>query len=121
MAIVPLKQKVTITPSTGQLDEWGKPIKGEYFGLNEPYELKCRVSEETKVIVDRTTSANTHGVQSSQANSKVTLYFDKFANISIDDIITFTDENGTTYTYKPLSIEVKRGINGKPLLTVVSV
>jgi hypothetical protein len=113
VAILPLKQTVTITPITK--DDWGKDVAGT------PYDLKCRVQEHTKLTIGNTSSGNVNGVITREAVSRVQIYFDKLAPIGYDDVITFTDENGTTHTYRPLNINVKRGLNGKPILTVVEV
>ncbi|MEW9697947.1 hypothetical protein [Paenibacillus sp. SI8] len=105
MALIPLKQSVIITKA-GSSDGWGGVVDGG------PVTLKARVVEETKVI----TASNG---QEAVTSLRVTL--DKLANVSYDDTITYTNENGVTVTRKPLGIEVKRGIGGKPLLTEVFV
>lgn len=105
MAIVPLKQTVTITKNGG-LDGWGKPVAGAEITL------KARVTESTHVV---TNQAGEEAV----ASLRVTL--DKLADISYDDTLTYTNENGVTVSRRPLSIEIKRGISGKPILTEVSV
>lgn len=115
MAIVPLRQTVTITPASAGTDDWGNPLPAQ------SYDLPCRIQEHTKLTVGNSSSGNVNGVITREAVSRVQIYFDKLAPISYDDVITFTDENGTTHTYKPLNISVKRGLNGKPLLTVVEV
>lgn len=58
---------------------------------------------------------------SAEAVSSAQVMLAGFVNISMDDEISYTDEAGRTQTYKPLSVEVKRGINGKALLTIVYV
>jgi hypothetical protein len=115
VAIVPLRQTVTITPASAGTDDWGKPLPVQ------PFDLACRVQEHTKLTIGNSSSGNVNGVITREAVSRVQIYFDKLAPISYDDVITFTDENGTTHTYKPLNISVKRGLNGKPILTVVEV
>lgn len=105
MAIIPLKQQITVTP-IDTIDEWGQPTGGT------PYTLKCRVSEGAKLVRDD---------NGNEVVSMAQIYIDKLASVSLTDTITYTDENAVTREYRPISIEVKRSLGGKPLLTVVSV
>ncbi|NGQ95497.1 hypothetical protein G3578_10065 [Brevibacillus sp. SYP-B805] len=114
MSLIPLKQTVTITPASGT-DEWDRPIAGT------PYTLRCRVQEGTKLVRSMSAGSGVHGAQSQEVVSVAQIYFDKSPNIGMNDTITFTDENGNVRTYTPISIEIKRGLNGKALLTVVNV
>jgi len=114
MAIIPLKNTVTITPSLGT-DEWDRPIPGT------PYTLRCRIQEGTKLVRSSTAGSGVHGVASQEVVSVAQIYFDKVPPIGMSDTITYTDENGNVRTYMPISIEIKRGLNGKALLTVVNV
>ncbi|MCG5252620.1 hypothetical protein [Brevibacillus agri] len=114
MSLVPLKNTVTITPALGT-DEWDRPITGT------PYELRCRVQEGTKLVRSATGSGGVHGIAAQEVVSVAQIYFDRAPNIGMSDTITFVDENGNVRTYTPISIEIKRGLNGKALLTVVNV
>lgn len=105
MPIVPMKQTITVTKA-GASDGWGNVADGEVLTL------KARVVEETKVIP-------APGGREAVASLRITL--DKLADITYDDTITYTNENGVTVERKPLSIDVKRGISGKPILTEVYV
>jgi hypothetical protein len=105
MAFIPLKQTVTITKSGG-LDGWGLPISGTSIAL------KARVTEETRVVTNQA---------GEEAVASLRVILDKLADISYDDTLTYTDENGVTVSRKPLRIEIKRGISGKPILTEVYV
>lgn len=105
MPLIPLKQTVSIT-KPGTDDGWG----GTTPGVVVPY--KARVSEETNVVT------NQYG---EEATTSLRIIFDKLPDVSYDDVITYTNELGVTVERKPVSIEVKRGINGKPLLTEVFV
>ena len=114
MAILPLKQTVTITRK-GAEDEWGD-------STTETFSLKCRVDEEAKLV--RRTSTSGGGatqISTEQVVTAATITFDKLADIRHDDEIRFTDELGRLRIYKPLNIEVVRNIAGKPILTEVSV
>lgn len=104
MPIVPMKQTVIRKRKTG--DEWD----GTLTESNTP--MKCRFSEGTKLV----TSLNGDEVVSTAA-----IYFDKLADVKPTDTFEFTNEANVTRSYIPISIEIKRGLNGKPMLTVVSV
>lgn len=106
MAIIPLKQTVTITPIIGVDPDYNTPI----FGV--PYTLKCRFSEGVKLV------RNQYGAE---VVSVGTFYFDKLPGISLSDIFTYTNELSAETTYTPIAISVKRALNGKPLLTEVDV
>ena len=114
MALIPLKNTVTITPAS-TYDDWGEPVSAE------PYTLKCRIQEGTKVVRGMTNNGGVHGVSANEVVSTAQFYFDKIAPITLTDTLTYTDEAGRTRTYTPISIEIKRGLNGKPILTVVNV
>jgi len=105
MAIIPLKQTVTVT-KPGKDDGWG----GNESGAILTY--RARVSEETNVVT------NQYG---EEATTSLRIILDKLPDVSYDDAITYTNELGVTVARRPESIEVKRGINGKPLITEVFV
>jgi hypothetical protein len=116
MALIPLKQTVRVV-RPGVPDKWGNPTAPIEFTL------PCRIVEGTK-LTRRISSVGTGGTMSVNAEEVVStaqIYLDKLADIRLTDEIYYTDENGNTRLYKPLSIEVKRGLNGKALLTVVNV
>lgn len=102
---IPLKNTVTITPILGFDPDYNTPLPGE------PYKAKCRVTNGVKLVRNR------HG---QEVVSTVQLLFDKLPQISISDKIEFVDENGVATTYTPISIEPKRWLNGKAILTVVN-
>lgn len=105
MPIVPLKQTVTVT-KPAFADGWGVLIPG---AANV---LKARVSEGTRVVTNR---------YGDEAVSSMTVLLDKLADVSYDDTITYTNELGVTIERTPISIQPKRGINGKAILTEVFV
>ncbi|MCG7407695.1 hypothetical protein MH117_09690 [Paenibacillus sp. ACRRX] len=102
---VPLKQTVVVSPFISNDPDWNEPVYGT------PYEAKCRVTNETKLV------RNQHG---QEVVSSAQLLFNKLPKISTSDKFEFTDENGVTETYAPISIDPKRWLNGKAILTVVS-
>lgn len=104
MALIPLKQTITITPA-GSDDPWD-PQPGT------PYTASCRVQEGVKLV----RNANGQDVVSSAQ-----IYLDKLAEITLSDRIAYEDESGVQRTYIPISLEVKRSLGGKPLLTVIYV
>jgi hypothetical protein len=109
MPIVPLKQTIIRIRTEG--DEW----EGTEIETRTP--MKCRFAEGTKLV----RSMSGTNVASSEVVSSAQIYFDKLADVKLTDEFEFTDELGNTRTYLPINIEVKRGLNGKPILTVVAV
>ncbi len=103
MALVPLKQQITIHRGGGK-DEWGYPIPGKTI------ELKARVDEKTEVVQNQAGTEVVTGVQ---------IMLDKLADIRYSDEISYTDELGRQTKRKPIRIEPVRMINGKAVLTVV--
>jgi hypothetical protein len=100
-----MKQTVVVTKA-GALDGWAEPTPGEEITY------KARVTEETKVV---TNAAGEEAVTS----LRITL--DKLADITYDDVITYTNELDVTVARKPLSIEPKRMLNGRAIVTEVFV
>lgn len=115
MPMIAMKQAVIITPASGGTDEWDRPIPGE------PYTLKCRIQEGAKLTRSQSNASGVSGIGSQEVVSVAQIFFDRHPNIGYDDVITYTDEYGKEYTWRPLNIEVKRNLAGKPVLTVVSV
>ncbi|WP_239613934.1 hypothetical protein [Cohnella mopanensis] len=105
MAIIPLKQKVVIT-KPGADTGWGHAVP------DVEITLKARVVEETRIV------KNAVG---DEAVSSMSAIFGGLPNVAYDDILTFTNELGVIISRKPLSIEPRRGIGGKTLLTEVYV
>jgi hypothetical protein len=108
MAILPMKQTVTIQRGD-TLDEWGNVMPEQTFTL------KCRVDEGSTLQVYR--SAGTKISETVVASARI--LFDKLADIRETDTIVFVNELGATIKKNPIEINVKRGANGKPLLTEV--
>lgn len=111
MALIPLKQTVTIKPATGETDRFNRPVYGQ------PYSLKCRFQEGTKLVRSRSGGFTTNA----EAVSSAQIYLAGYVAIHMDDEISFTDEGGITQTYTPINVSVKRGLSSKALLTVVYV
>jgi hypothetical protein len=107
MAILPLKQKITVTPCTGDSSDFGVPEMGA------PTVMKCRY-QETVTLVTSISSGK-------EVVSKATIFFDGFVDINERTRLEYINESGQTLTHTPLSIAVKRHINGKAILTVVYV
>lgn len=106
MAIVPLKQTVIVSPFLGNDDDYNEPIYGK------DYPMKCRFQESFKLV---------RNIRGEEVTSVGTFIFDKLPRIGINDQLTITNENDVVLTYTPIAISVKRAINGKPLITEVSV
>ncbi|MCU6709353.1 hypothetical protein M6D81_11605 [Paenibacillus sp. J5C_2022] len=106
MALIPLKQEVTVYPKAPSDDPWN-PSPGSV-----PFTLKCRFQEGTAVVTDQ------HG---REVVSSAQIFFDKFAPIKATDEYGYVDETGSERRYLPLKTERKRWLNGKAILTVVYV
>jgi hypothetical protein len=108
MAIIPLRQSITITPAMpGGLTEFDTPEMGQ------PAKKKCRYQETITLVSSM--------VDGQQVVSKATIFFDGFEAIDEHTKLEYTREDGATLIHTPLSVAVKRHINGKALLTVVYV
>ncbi|OME86920.1 hypothetical protein BK120_08330 [Paenibacillus sp. FSL A5-0031] len=105
MPIIPMKQTITVTKA-GKLDGWAAPTPGEEITY------KARVTEETNVVTNKL---------GEEAVAKLRITLDKLADISYDDVITYTNELDVTVTKKPLSIVPKRMLNGRAIVTEVFV
>lgn len=103
MAIVPLKQTITVHRGGGT-DDWGYPTTGTTT------EYKARVDEKTEVVQNQAGQEVVTGVQ---------IMLDKLTDIRYSDEISYTDELGRTTKRKPVRIEPVRMINGKAVLTLV--
>ncbi|WP_018755198.1 hypothetical protein [Paenibacillus terrigena] len=106
MAIIPLKQAVVVEPFAGTDPDWNELVYGT------PYYEDCRFQEAAKLVRNQ---------RGDEVVSVGTFIFDKLPIISINDRLTYTNENGTVRTYTPIAISVRRALNGKPLLTEVDV
>lgn len=115
MAVIPLKQTVTIQRK-GELDRWGNEITPA-----TTFTLKCRVDEGAKLTRRTSQQPGTTQTLSEEIVSSARIYFDKFADVRLTDELLYTDESGNTRTYLPLNINRVRGLNGKTLLTEVEV
>jgi hypothetical protein len=112
MAIMPMKQTVTRIRKEG--DEWDG-------NQNEArLDMKCSITEGTKLVRSMSGTSGAQGVNSSEVVSSAQVYFDKIADIQLTDVLEYTNELGITRKYPPLTIEVMR-LNGKPILTAVSI
>lgn len=103
VAIIPLKQEVTIHRGGGT-DDWGYPLPGEISTY------KARVDEKTETVVTPAGDEAVTGVQ---------IMLNKLADVRYSDEISYIDELGRQTKRKPVKIEPIRGINGKALLTAV--
>lgn len=90
--------------SNGNNDGW------DSGGFGEPIEYKVRASETIEKVKNKL---------GEEVVASVKLYFDKLPEISYDDRITYTNENGVKISREPLSMRPIRMINGKPTLTAV--
>jgi hypothetical protein len=112
MAFLPMKQTVIRIRKSG--NEW------DGTDSETRVTLKCSISEGTKLVRTMSGTTGAQGVNSSEVISSAQIYFDKLADIQLTDELEYTNELGLTRKYPPLTIEIKR-LNGKPILTAVSV
>ncbi len=106
MALIPLKQTVTLMKLTGTDPDYGDPV------YSDPIALKCRFQEGVKLV------RNQRGEEVAAVG---TFFFGGLIDVGLSDTLTLTNELGTVTTYKPIAISVKRALSGKPLLTEVDV
>lgn len=130
MPIVPMKQTVVVKRvqfeadnRTNRLDEWGVPIyEGTYFiapnqtlNADKTYSVKCRIEEGSSLT--RYMSAGTSTSETIVATARI--LFDKLADVQYSDLLSYTNELGEIIERRPKEINVKRGANGKPIMTEV--
>jgi hypothetical protein len=113
MAIIPLKQTVTILRE-GEPDRWGNSTRTEIT-------LKCRIQEGAKLTRKTSAMSGANSISSEEVVSTARIMFDKFVDIRLTDEIIYVDEAGNSRTYLPLNISRTRGLNGKAILTTVEV
>lgn len=107
MAMIPLKQTITVyPPADSSADPWN-PTPAP-----EPFSLRCRYQENVEVV------RNQHGAE---VVSSAQIFLDKYANVTVNHEFEYVDESGTTTRYKPHNVARKRWLNGKAILTVVYV
>ncbi|PEF03391.1 hypothetical protein COM97_27000 [Bacillus thuringiensis] len=108
MAIVPMKQEIKKTRSSGELNAWGKPEKVETVVL------KCRATEGSHTTTDRSSK-----IVGATIVCELKLIFDKLADITYDDEISYVNEAETEFKGRPKNIKISRDLGGKPILTTV--
>jgi hypothetical protein len=108
MAVLPLKQTVIIKRGD-VLDDWGNVLP------EHSITLKCRIEEGVALRSYRSVGMTSSEVVVATAR----ILFDKLADIRTTDTLVFTNELGVTTEKNPIEINVKRGANGKPILTEV--
>ncbi|MGM0973409.1 MAG: hypothetical protein ACQEW2_10845 [Bacillota bacterium] len=115
MAIIPLKQTITIRRK-GETDRWGNETTPATI-----FRLKCRFEEGAKLT--RRTSQQPGATQtlSEEVVSSAQVTFDKFTDVRLTDELLYTDESGHTRVYHPINITRTRGPNGKAWLTEVEI
>lgn len=96
-------------------DEWDRPVTGE------PFTLKCRFQQGTKLVRSASGTSGVHGVTAQEVVSVGAFIFYKNPNLSYDDKLTYIDDHGNQLEYRPLNISIKPWLNGKSLITVVDV
>ncbi|QUN08721.1 hypothetical protein KTJ85_14280 [Bacillus sp. 7D3] len=111
MAIIPMRQTVTVTRASDDIDVWGNPMDVE------PFDIRCRIDEGSTIANSRSSGV----VKSEEVVATARILVDKLADIRYTDTLAFTNELGETIVRKPKEINVKRHVSGKPILTEVVV
>ncbi|SHE66284.1 hypothetical protein SAMN05444392_102277 [Seinonella peptonophila] len=106
MAMIPLRQKITIRRSNGETDEWGNPI-----GITET-EYACRADEGSFLVQDQ---------NGNEIMTSLKVYLEGLIDVSYTDQIEFNNEAGIVINREPQKIQVLRDFSGFPLFTVVYV
>lgn len=109
MALVPMKQKITVFRG-GELDEWGNELPEKDFTLT------CRVDEGTFLVKSKSGGGN---VAHREVVAQARILLDKLVDIRYGDMILYKNELGEEIKGNPERINIKRHINGKPLMTEV--
>lgn len=105
MAIIPLKQTVTVRKLiTGENDGWGEDT------WSDPIPYNARATERVEIVTNRL---------GEEVTASVKLLFDKLPDINYEDEITYINELDVKITRSPLSIKPIRMVNGKPTLTAI--
>lgn len=105
MAIVPLKQTVTVRKWLADNDD-GWSVED----WSEPITYKVRATERVEIVTNPIGEEKTASVK---------LLFDKLPDITYVDEITYINELDVKITRTPLSIKPIRMVNGKPTLTAI--
>jgi hypothetical protein len=105
MALIPMKQTIQVR-RVGPIGNNGRPT------VLPPTDMKARVSEGSRLVRNK---------DGAEVIASATLYLDKLAEVNVDDKIAYTDELGRVRSWTALTVDVKRDLGGKPLLTEVSV
>lgn len=105
MAIIPLKQTVTVRKWLADNDDgWANE------DWSAPTTYKVRATEKVEIVTNQLGEEKTASVK---------LLFDKLPDITYADEITYINEMDVKVTRTPLSIKPIRMINGKPTLTAI--
>lgn len=116
MPIIPMRQHATIIKfDTQATDEWGTPLTGVSLSV------RCRFQEGVKLFKSTTAHKDVRDVRGKEIVPTGRFFFHQFADITLHDRISYTNELGITNEYRPLVIKVIRGHSGKALATVVDV
>lgn len=114
MAIIPLKQDVTLIRSQGT-DDYGRPLNP----IRIP--MKCRFQEESKLVKRFSSGTGANQTLSEEVVASAKIIFDKYTDVLYTDTFEYIDDMKRIVTYSPLKIEVMRNFGGKAILTVVYV
>jgi hypothetical protein len=103
--MIPLKQTCKIRKAAS-VDAWGQPVPGTAKSY------PCRIDESSEMVRDS---------NGKEAVSRASILIKGLVKIFYSDTVDYTDETGNSYSYRPLSIAILRGVNGKAMFTKVVV
>jgi hypothetical protein len=115
MALVEMNQSIIIKHA--QLDENGDPKLDEMGYPLEPVSVSynCRVDEGSKLVK----FMNSGNVTGQTPVIKARILLDGLVGVRYEDSVVYTNELGVTVERVPDEINVKRWIDGSPLMTEV--
>jgi hypothetical protein len=104
MALVPMKDSITIVKSDG-IDGWGEPIPGETITA------KGRVTENTAVVINQ---------NGEEVASRFSILLPASVIVGYGDEVSFIDSTGATVNGNPVAIKAIKDYVGKVILRKVN-
>lgn len=101
--MIPTNQEVELIKSD-VLNDWGEPVAGETVPM------KCNLRSQSK------TTTNTDG---QEVVSEYQIVFIGFVGIDQSDTIRFTEPNGQTKGFEPITVKYMRDLGGSIAFTKV--
>jgi hypothetical protein len=104
-----MEQRISVVMDSNELDRWGNPIE------EEPIIYDARVDEGSYLV-----SSKIGGMKSSEnVVASVKILLEGLVNIKYTYTISYTNELDETISGNPKQVNIKRMIDGEPVLTEV--